>query len=98
VQYIGPTGHSDAESVSDQPDSMTHDRGAATTERPPDGLPRYRLLTGPDDADFCHKVSQALDMGYRLHGSPAITFNGTHPVVAQAVVWPDASRPDQTTR
>ncbi|WP_410215270.1 DUF1737 domain-containing protein, partial [Klebsiella quasipneumoniae] len=24
---------------------------------PPDGLPRYRLLTGKDDAKFCHRVS-----------------------------------------
>lgn len=23
---------------------------------PPDGLPRYRILTGKDDAKFCHRV------------------------------------------
>lgn len=51
--------------------------------------PRYRLLTGPDDASFCRRVSEALDMGYQLYESPAITFNGTSIVVAQAVVWPD---------
>ena len=27
---------------------------------PPDGLPVYRLLTGPDDASFCRRVSDAL--------------------------------------
>ncbi|NEW25047.1 DUF1737 domain-containing protein, partial [Klebsiella pneumoniae] len=27
---------------------------------PPDGLPRYHLLTGKDDAKFCHRVSEAL--------------------------------------
>ncbi|WP_446739956.1 DUF1737 domain-containing protein [Pseudomonas sp. TH31] len=37
---------------------------------PPDGLPVYRLLTGRDDAAFCHRVSEALNMGYVLHGSP----------------------------
>jgi hypothetical protein len=37
---------------------------------PPDGLPTYRLLTGPDDAAFCHRVSAALALGYRLYGSP----------------------------
>ena len=61
---------------------------------PPDNLPRYRLLTGPDDAAFCRRVSAALELGYVLHGSPAATFNGTTVIVAQAVVWPDvASRP-----
>jgi hypothetical protein len=31
-------------------------------------------------------VSQALAEGYRLHGSPALTFDGTQVVTAQAVV------------
>ena len=30
---------------------------------PPDGLPRYHLLTGKDDAKFCHRVSEALALG-----------------------------------
>ena len=55
---------------------------------PPDGLPTYRLLTGPDDAAFCHRVSQALALGYRLYGSPSATFNGKEVIVAQAIIWP----------
>ena len=55
---------------------------------PPEGLPTYRLLTGPDDASFCHRVSEAIAMGYKLYGSPAATFNGTNVIVAQAVIWP----------
>ena len=55
---------------------------------PPEGLPTYRLLTGPDDASFCHRVSEAIAMGYKLYGSPASTFNGTNVIVAQAVIWP----------
>ena len=55
---------------------------------PPDGLPTYRLLTGPDDASFCRRVSEALALGYKLYGSPAATFNGTNVIVAQAIVWP----------
>ena len=47
---------------------------------------RYRVLTGPDDKSFCERVSKALEQGYRLHGSPAITFNGERCIVAQAVV------------
>jgi hypothetical protein len=55
---------------------------------PPEGLPVYRLITGPDDASFCRRVSEALALGYELYGSPAATFNGQSIVVAQAVVWP----------
>ena len=55
---------------------------------PPDGLPTYRLLTGPDDAGFCRRVSEALALGYELYGSPAATFNGENVIVAQAVLWP----------
>jgi hypothetical protein len=51
---------------------------------------RYRLLTGPDDAAFCERVSRALDEGYRLHGDPALTFDGTRVIVAQAVVLDQA--------
>lgn len=56
--------------------------------QPPNGLPRYRLLTGPDDAKFCHRVSEALDLGYELYGSPAATFDGDQVIVAQAILWP----------
>ncbi|WP_404580078.1 DUF1737 domain-containing protein [Dyella koreensis] len=58
-------------------------------DSPPDGLPSYRLLTGKDDAAFCHRVSEALSLGYRLYGSPAATFNGEHVIVAQALLWPE---------
>ena len=53
--------------------------------------PRYRLLTGPDDDAFCRRVSQALDDGYVLYGSPAITYDGERVIVAQAVVLGDPS-------
>jgi hypothetical protein len=47
---------------------------------------RYRVLTGKDDKTFCERISAALDDGYELHGSPSITFNGKHCIVAQALV------------
>jgi hypothetical protein len=47
---------------------------------------RYRLLTGPDDRTFCERVSQALEDGYELYGSPAITSDGERRIVAQALV------------
>lgn len=55
---------------------------------PPNGLPRYRVLTGPDDAEFCHRVSEAIELGYELYGDPAVTFNGERVIVGQALVWP----------
>lgn len=56
---------------------------AAATDAP---KKRYRLLTGPDDSNFCQKVSDALDDGYELYGSPSITFNGKTAYAAQAVI------------
>lgn len=61
--------------------------------KPPNDLPRYRVLTGPDDEAFCRRVSEALDLGYVLHGAPAVTVNGEQTIVAQAVVWPEPAKP-----
>jgi hypothetical protein len=58
-----------------------------------DRLPRYRVLTGPDDAAFCVRVSEALDLGYLLHGGPAVTFGDGRMLVAQAVLWPGPDQP-----
>ena len=58
---------------------------------PPDGLPAYRVLTGADDAVFCRRVSEAIGLGYLLHGSPSLTFNGEQVIVAQALIWPSAA-------
>jgi len=70
------------------------------SKSPPRGLPTYRILTGPDDAAFCRRVSEALEMGYLLYGSPAATFNGQHVIVAQAMIWPSlrAAVADETDR
>lgn len=55
---------------------------------PPDGLPVYRVLTGQDDAAFCHRVSEALELGYGLYEGPSVAFDGENVIVAQALVWP----------
>lgn len=54
---------------------------------------RYRLITGPDDAEFCARISNLLDEGYRLYGSPAVTFDGSRVIAAQAVVWAGSAEP-----
>ena len=35
----------------------------------------YRLLTGPDDSTFCHRVSEAINRGWILYGSPSLTYD-----------------------
>lgn len=57
-------------------------------KHPPNDLPVYRVLTGPDDAAFCHRVSEALALGYELYGPPAATFDGQRVILAQAIIWP----------
>ena len=51
-------------------------------------LPRYRLLTGPDDASFCRRVSEMLDNGYILYGSPFLAYDAEKQrmIAAQAVI------------
>lgn len=49
---------------------------------------RYRVLTGPDDAEFCERVSALLADGYQLHGSPTAAFDGERVILAQALVLP----------
>ncbi|GGI03098.1 DUF1737 domain-containing protein [Arthrobacter liuii] len=56
----------------------------------PDERLSYRLISGPDNREFCERISAALAEGYVLHGSPAATFNGTGVIVAQAIVLPAA--------
>ena len=60
--------------------------------RPPEDRPVYRLLTGKDDRAFCDRVSEALAQGWRLYGSPAMSYDALNGCmkVAQAVVWKDA--------
>ena len=63
------------------------------SDAPPDDLPRYRLLTGADDTAFCRRVSEALELGYQLYGSPTMTGSGGAVTVGQAVIWPSGSGP-----
>ena len=50
----------------------------------------YRFLTGPDDAAFCQRISDALAQGYVLYGQPIMQIDGhgkRH--CGQAVVLPE---------
>lgn len=47
----------------------------------------YRLLSGPDDAAFCHRITEALSRGWSLRGNPALAFDAERKsvIVAQAI-------------
>lgn len=48
----------------------------------------YRLLTEEDTSAFCHKVTDALNKGWVLHGSPTYAWDQAKGVMrcGQAVV------------
>jgi len=46
----------------------------------------YRFITGPDDEKFCMRVTESLNSGWQLHGSPALTHDGKTAIAGQALV------------
>jgi hypothetical protein len=48
----------------------------------------YRFLSGVDDASFCHKVTEALNKGWHLYGSPTYSYDAEARIMkcGQAVV------------
>ncbi|MGO4664751.1 DUF1737 domain-containing protein [Bosea sp. 2YAB26] len=48
----------------------------------------YRYLTGPDDAAFCHRVSEALSRGWELYGPPTLTYDAKEQrvICGQAII------------
>lgn len=50
---------------------------------------RYRFLTGPDDATFCRRVSDALADGYVLYGDPVMLLEDGVRIVGQAICLPE---------
>ena len=41
----------------------------------------YRFLSADDTSAFCHKVSEALNKGWQLHGSPVYAHDATNGVM-----------------
>lgn len=61
----------------------------STTKKTDSGKPqpkKYILLTGKDDAAFCQRVSDKIDAGYELYGSPSISISFWRVRVSQALV------------
>ena len=70
---------------------MTHVGGfnAGDAEKRMEAVLRlYRILTGDDDAAFCKRVSEALNKGWHLYGSPTLTFDSVQArvICGQALV------------
>ena len=49
----------------------------------------YRFLTGPDDASFCQRISDALAEGYILYGNPVMVVCDGVRICGQAVILPE---------
>jgi len=45
----------------------------------------YSFITGPDDEKFCLRVTDKLNNGWQLHGSPSLTFDGKTVIAGQAL-------------
>lgn len=41
----------------------------------------YRFLSADDTSDFCHKVTEALNKGWALHGAPTYAFDAANGVM-----------------
>ena len=35
----------------------------------------YSYLTGPDDPTFCHRITERLNRGWQLYGSPMLAYD-----------------------
>jgi len=48
----------------------------------------YRYLTGPDDVSFCHRITELLNRGWQLYGSPTLTYDSEtkRVVCGQAII------------
>ena len=55
----------------------------------------YRFLSGADTAEFCQRVSDALDEGYVLYGNPVMVMEKDQRIVGQAVVMPAFAKTDK---
>lgn len=53
---------------------------------------RYRMLTGPDDRSFCDRITEALNDGWELYGSPQLAFDAAknQMMCGQAIIREEA--------
>ena len=39
-------------------------------------MTQYKFITGPDDSKFCARITEFLNNGWKLYGSPTMSFDG----------------------
>ncbi len=49
---------------------------------------RYSYITGPDDSTFCDRVTERLNDGWELYGSPSLAYDSdtARMICGQAIV------------
>ena len=57
---------------------------------------RYRFLTGPDDRNFCDRVTEAINEGWELFGDPQLTFDAVkgRVICGQAIIREETENQD----
>jgi len=46
----------------------------------------YSYLTGPDDENFCKRVTAKLNTGWELYGNPTLACDGNTIIAGQAMI------------
>ena len=46
----------------------------------------YRFITGPDNKEFCMRITKMINKGWKLYGNPTLTFDGKTAIAGQALV------------
>jgi hypothetical protein len=52
-------------------------------------MTQYKFITGPDDSKFCARITEFLNQGWKLYGSPTMSFDGKSIIAGQAIVKDD---------
>ena len=52
-------------------------------------MTQYKFITGPDDSKFCARITEFLNNGWKLYGSPAMTYDGKTVIAGQAIIKED---------
>ena len=58
----------------------------------------FRYITGPDDAEFCYRVTELLNRGWELAGPATLTFDsGRNRVICGQTLVKDAPDTEYTS-
>lgn len=52
-------------------------------------MTQYKFITGPDDSKFCARITEFLNNGWKLYGSPTMTYDGKTVIAGQAIIKED---------